>query len=81
MTNSTSGISRRNVLRGLGVSMALPILESVAPRAAFAAAPPVTPPQRMAFIFVPNGVDLANWTPTSDGYGYQLPQTLTPLKH
>lgn len=80
MSLSSSTISRRSVLRGLGVSMALPFLESVAPRTAFAASGEVIPPQRMAFIFVPNGVDLANWTPTQEGYGYELPSILSPLK-
>ena len=36
-------------------------------------------PTRMAFIFVPNGVHLADWTPREQGYGYQLPYILQPL--
>lgn len=79
MNQVANHISRRNVLRGLGVSMALPFLESVASKSLFAANSLPTPPQRMAFIFVPNGVDLANWTPQTEGYGYDLPKILKPL--
>lgn len=71
-------ISRRAVLRGLGVSVALPTLECMTPAAMAAAANP-TPPQRMAFLFVPNGVHLPDWTPQTEGYGFQLPHILQPL--
>lgn len=72
-----SKLSRRTVLRGLGVSMALPWLEAtstVAKAATLSAAP-----TRMAFIFVPNGVVMNNWMPKTEGYGFQLPRTLEPL--
>ncbi len=73
-------ISRRTVLRGLGVSLALPWMESLAPRVS-AASLGSTPamPQRMAFLFVPNGVHLPDWTPQLDGFGYDLPHILSPL--
>ena len=64
-------ISRRTVLRGLGTAMALPWLEAMAPAAprrgpAGAAAVP----NRMAFLYVPNGIHMADWTP--DGGGRRL---------
>jgi len=80
-----SNHTRRSVLRGLGVSMALPWLESLATGGshgsgtAHASNRSESTPQRMAFIFVPNGVHLPNWTPKSVGYGYDLPKTLQPL--
>ncbi|MEZ6126347.1 MAG: DUF1552 domain-containing protein [Planctomycetaceae bacterium] len=70
--------SRRTVLRGLGLSVALPWLES-AP-VARAAAVEAVPPVRMAFLFVPNGVHLPDWTPTEEGFGIDLPYTLQPLQ-
>lgn len=76
MSQSKSTISRRSALRGLGVSLALPWLDVTAPIAKAATA---TAPTRMAFIFVPNGVNLANWTPKSEGYGFELTKTLEPL--
>ena len=69
-------VSRRTLLRGLGVSMALPWLESVNASAKAATA---VAPKRMAYIFVPNGVHLPEWTPKRLGYGYDLPRILKPL--
>lgn len=78
MSIQQSELNRRTLLRGLGVSLALPWLESLAPRGAMAAEAAATP-QRLAFIFVPNGVHLPDWTPTYEGFGYDLPAILQPL--
>ena len=75
---TTNGFSRRTVLSGLGLSMGLPWLESIAPAAAASSVGP-TPPLRMGFIFVPNGVHLPDWTPQAEGYGFDLPYILEPL--
>ncbi|KAA5546164.1 DUF1552 domain-containing protein [Roseiconus nitratireducens] len=79
MSIQTSRRTRRTVLRGLGVSLALPWMESLAPRAIAGAATPSAPPRRMAFMFVPNGVHLPDWTPHREGYGFDLPHILSPL--
>lgn len=74
-------LSRRTVLRGLGVSLTLPWLESLQAAAPLAASSATSgPPKRMAFLFVPNGVHLPDWTPSQVGYGYRLPYILEPLK-
>ena len=39
-----------------------------------------TNPQRMAFVYVPNGKNMADWTPTELGTNYELPYILEPLK-
>lgn len=73
-------ISRRTVLRGFGASLALPFLEAMSP--AVAAAESVSAgaaPVRMAFCFVPNGVNLKNWIPESAGSDYKMPWSLQPL--
>jgi hypothetical protein len=74
-------VSRRSVLKGVGISLALPVLESAIPRLGFAAAPAaaVEAPRRMACLFVPNGVNLSEWRPSTFGYGFSLPSTLAPL--
>ena len=72
-----SKLSRRTVLRGLGVSLALPWLEATS--GIVKAASVAASPTRMAFIFVPNGVVMNNWLPKTEGYGFQLPRTLDPL--
>lgn len=73
-------ISRRTALRGLGTTVALPFLDAMAPARAFAASANAAP-KRMAFLFVPNGVNLAHWTPQQTGFGYDLPSILEPLKN
>jgi hypothetical protein len=60
-------IHRRTLLRGLGTAVALPLLESMA-KPLFAAAK--TYPERMAFVYVPNGVNMDKW---------KLGSTLAPL--
>lgn len=80
MSIRQSPLTRRTVLRGLGVSLALPWMESLAPRvAAGSTAESGQAPRRMAFMFVPNGVHLPDWTPRNYGYAYDLPYILEPL--
>jgi hypothetical protein len=75
MTNGR--ISRRTVLRGLGATVALPFLEAMLPRALGAVNPPR--PRRMAFLYVPNGVIMPDWTPSAEGTDFELPSVLQPL--
>ncbi len=74
-----SQLSRRALLRGLGVTLALPGLESLAPPVANASQAGGGAPRRMAYIFVPNGVHIPDWVPESTGFGYRLPYILEPL--
>jgi hypothetical protein len=71
-------IPRRTFLKGLGTAMALPLLEGMLPTVAYAGAPK-SRILRMAFVFVPNGVNMKDWTPAIEGAGYQLPYILEPL--
>ncbi len=77
MSNMQTKLSRRTVLRGLGVSLALPWLEATGTIAKAAVAAPA--PTRMGFIFVPNGIVMQNWTPKTEGYGFELTRILEPL--
>ncbi len=74
-------ISRRTVLRGLGATLALPWLEAMGPLTAWAAGTPArqAAPNRMAFLYVPNGKNMADWTPKSEGADFDLPAILQPL--
>jgi hypothetical protein len=62
--------------------MALPFLQSLAPRGLAASAASIAgkAPVRLAFIYVPNGVNLAEWTPKEVGADFQLPYSLEPLR-
>ena len=80
-------LSRRRVLRGLGTSLALPLLEAMSPRVARAApsqfrplpgSPGVHP--RLICCYVPNGVNILEWVPKEKGPGYALSPTLETLK-
>ncbi len=71
-------VTRRAVLRGLGAAVVLPWLESLLPRTALGAAA-AKAPLRMAFLYVPNGKHMADWTPAAEG-ALQLTKTLMPLK-
>jgi hypothetical protein len=76
----SSRISRRRALRGLGVSLALPLLEAMDSRPLRAGlAGREGPPIRLAFVYVPNGVHMPDWTPRSLGDGFELPPILEPL--
>jgi hypothetical protein len=72
-------ISRRTVLKGFGTALALPWLEAMMPVAGLAG-PAHKKPIRMGFIYVPNGVHLADWTPPSEGGAFKLSPTLEPLR-
>ena len=65
-----SRISRRTALRGLGVSLALPLLEAMDRQPLRGAGSDrKSPPLRLAFVYVPNGVHMPDWTPKSVGDG------------
>ncbi len=74
-------IHRRTFLRGLGTAVALPFLSSAPVVRAAAAAGAVAgkPPLRMAFVYVPNGANMADWTPKEVGASFELPRILQPL--
>jgi hypothetical protein len=72
-------IPRRTFLKGLGTAMAIPLLEGMLPLTAFATSPKARN-VRMAFLSVPNGVNMGNWTPAAEGVTYEMPYTLLPLE-
>jgi hypothetical protein len=73
-------ISRRTVLKGLGTTIGLPLLEAMLPFYSLAGQSRQTPPNRMAFFYVPNGINMAHWTPAAVGNSFQLPSALEPLQ-
>ncbi len=73
-------VSRRTLLRGVGAAVALPVLDAMVP--AFATAATVAKkisPVRMVFVYVPNGIDMRNWTPAAEGRAFELTKILSPL--
>src|SRR5262249_26302319 len=78
MTNGTR-ISRRTVLRGIGTAVALPLLEAMLPKA-LAAGEQAKAPKRLAFLYVPNGIPMQDWTPKAEGADSELPAILQAMK-
>lgn len=75
---TTPRITRRTVLRGAGVAMALPWLESLH---AFADTPPASAfPKRFAVLFMGNGVNEDHWNATGQGADMVLSKSLAPLE-
>lgn len=74
-------ISRRTMLRGVGTALALPWLEAMGPLSAWAEnAAGNRAPNRMAFLYVPNGIHMAEWTPKTEGANFELLPILEPLR-
>ena len=69
-------LNRRTFLRGAGTAVALPFLDAMTPALTAAAARPV----RMAFVYVPNGIDMRHWNPAYEGALGELPRILKPLE-
>jgi len=71
-------LNRRTFLQGLGTAVSLPFLDAMVP--AFAAPRTGKPPLRMAFVYVPNGIDMKNWNPPYEGKLTEMPRILKPVE-
>lgn len=73
-------LDRRTVLRGIGAAVALPWLDAMGPSALWADTSTAKKvPNRAAFLYVPNGKNMADWTPKAEGALGELPPILQPL--
>jgi hypothetical protein len=79
MILSKKALSRRTVLRGLGASVALPLLDSMVPAFTAIGRTAAAPVHRFGVMYVPNGMIMQNWAPTGEGLGYQMNATMMPL--
>jgi hypothetical protein len=75
-TPFTHPITRRALLKGVGVTVALPWLESLPVWGAEASA---TPPQRFAALFMGNGINQKHWWAQGSGADMELSKSLQPL--
>jgi hypothetical protein len=74
-------ISRRAVLKGVGASIALPLLDAMNPAAtAWAQTPAGSTPKRFAFIGFPHGAIMDKWSPAGTGANYEMSPILQPLE-
>src|SRR4029453_12985595 len=82
-------LSRRTVLRGAGVTLALPLLDAMIPAATALAQTAAVPRMRMGFFYIPHGAIMGNtshgpamdkWTPRGSGADFTLSPILAPLE-
>ena len=86
MSHPFPSTSRRGFLRGLGASVALPALDIFHPLLAASAAERTIAttasgaPLRMAYLYIPNGVNMAHWRPQGTTASYKLGKSFKPLE-
>lgn len=73
-------LSRRTLLRGLGVSVSLPLLESMVPAQTALRKTAANPKTRLTCIYVPHGAIMGKWTPATEGTGFEFTEILKPLE-
>ena len=73
-------LCRRTFLRGAGVTIALPFLESMLPAQTPLRNTVASPKTRLGCIYVPHGATMYKWTPAAEGKGFQFSETLSPLE-
>lgn len=79
MIITKKNLPRRSFLRGLGASVALPLLDSMVPALTAQELTAAKPVKRLGIIYVPNGVFMDNWIPTETGSNFSLSSSMAPL--
>jgi len=77
---SKKHLPRRTFLRGAGVAIALPLLDSMIPAHSALAGTAASPRSRLACIYVPHGATMDKWTPVKEGSGFEFTEILQPLE-
>jgi hypothetical protein len=77
MIVTRKALSRRSMLKGMGAAIGLPFLDAMTPALRASGAPG---PVRLAWFYVPNGIDMRHWTPEGEGPLTQLPLLMQPLE-
>ena len=72
-------LPRRTFLRGMGVTLALPFLDSMVPAQTPLSKTAASPQMRLGYCYIPHGAVMSNWTPAAEGSGFELSRTLMPL--
>src|SRR5262249_13089813 len=73
-------IPRRTVLRGIGATLALPLLDGMVPALTALQKTSARPITRFGVMYVPNGMVMEQWTPAAEGAGFELTPTLAALE-
>jgi hypothetical protein len=73
-------LSRRTVLRGIGATVALPLLDAMIPARTALAQTAAAPKPHLGFIYFPHGAVMNQWTPTAEGAGFEFTPILKALE-
>src|SRR5438552_6859441 len=73
-------LSRRTFLHGAGVTLALPLLESMLPAQTPVSQTAAVSKSRLGCIYVPHGAIMDKWTPATEGSGFEFTEILKPLE-
>ena len=73
-------LPRRTFLRGMGVTIALPLLDAMVPAVSAMATTAADPARRLGFVYIPNGAMMSMWKPDGNGVLDELSPTLKPLE-
>ena len=79
MMITKKAMSRRTVLRGVGATLALPLLDGMVPALSALRNTAAKPAVRFGAVYVPNGMVMQSWTPATSGAGFEMTPTLQPL--
>jgi hypothetical protein len=80
MMVTKKAISRRTILRGVGATVALPLLDAMIPALTAAANTPAKAVRRLGVVYHPNGVIYDKWLPKGVGADFELSPTLAGLQ-
>ena len=64
----------------MGVSLALPLLDSMIPARTLLAQTAARPVTRLGFVYFPHGAIMEQWTPATEGANFEISPILKPLK-
>jgi hypothetical protein len=73
-------LHRRTFLRGVGATIALPLLDSMVPALSAVAKTAGKPVNRLGIMYLPNGALMQDWTPTAEGAGFEMTPILSPIE-
>ena len=73
-------LPRRTFLQGMGVTLALPLLDSMIPAATAQVKTAALPKSRFCGIYIPHGATMDKWTPAAEGSGFKFTEILQPLE-
>jgi hypothetical protein len=77
---SKKHLPRRTFLRGMGVTLALPLLDSMVPARTLFAQTAAKASPRLGFVYIPHGAIMDKWTPATEGAGFEFTPILKPLE-